>query len=238
MNGPLATTKRVASVAAALTAALLVIMSIPVESASMQTPSIGGGDCWQAGTPFTCRTSFPASRPWMYFRAVDHFSTSIGSWGPPANGAVNAWNGAPGPQYYSFSARSNDTIINLNFGCDGCAPQHGRNDLNGKAGLTWNCNSAGYCADTDVAMNIYYSDVYINGTYMATAPDTSVQNVFAHESGHAMGLAHNFYDSSALMYPIQRGNPPPQGPKSNDLGSYPGCAGGGLGIFCIYAWGR
>jgi hypothetical protein len=149
-------------------------------------------------------------------------------WLPIAKAAAAAWNGAPGPQFYSFTARSNDTWIYLNYAATG---QHGL--TSGLDGLTWNCIGT-YCSDANVSMRVDYTDVYINHDLMDGDTNAHIQNVFAHESGHGMGLFHNFTDPAALMYPVKSNV---GGPTTHDLGAFPGCNGSAQGINCVYGWG-
>jgi hypothetical protein len=62
-----------------------------------------------------------------------------------------------------------------------------------------------------------------------------VANVFEHESGHAMLLAHDEWDGSSIMYPI--GNSGITTPDTNDIGASPGCQYAGFGLRCIYGSG-
>ncbi len=149
-----------------------------------------------------------------------------------AQAAVNAWNSAPGPQYYSFTPHSNDTWVYLKDS------HSGHHDLtNDLYGMTWNCplNGGGACYDGGRAMNAQWSEIYFNHNTMDGLSNAAVQFTFAHESGHAMMLAHNMIDTGSVMYPAL--NPAVGGPNGNDIGAYPGCAAAGFGIRCIYGSG-
>jgi len=67
------------------------------------------------------------------------------------------------------------------------------------------------------------------------ACNATVQHVFAHESGHAMMLAHNPLEADAIMYPSN--DPRAVAPNGNDTGAHPGCSVGGFGTRCIYGSG-
>jgi hypothetical protein len=81
------------------------------------------------------------------------------------------------------------------------------------------------------AMSTQWSEIYINRDYFANctypACNGSVQHVFAHESGHAMMLAHNPLDTDAIMGAGTGAQT--VAPNGNDIGAYPGCSGVGLG---------
>ena len=83
-------------------------------------------------------------------------------------------------------------------------------------------------------MNIYWTDIYLNHDVLDSKDTAHIQNTFAHESGHGMGLFHNFYDSNAIMYPA---NTTVGKPDASDWGIYPGCSSGGHGTDCVYGWG-
>ncbi len=197
------------------------------------TESIADGDCWRAGTPLTCRNTWSGKNTNIYFRAIDQFSSGAPGWVTGAQAAVNAWNSAPGPQYYSFTPLSNDTWVYLKDGHNG---QHGlTKDF---YGMTWNCplNGGGACYNDGRAMNAQWSEIYLNHDKLDGASDAIVQSVFAHESGHAMMLAHNMIDTSSIMS-LDRDRSRIVGPNGNDIGSYPGCSAAGFGIRCIYGSG-
>jgi hypothetical protein len=192
----------------------------------------GNGDCWQPYTPLMCRVTWPGRAYPVYFRAIDQFSSGNSSWRADANAAVNGWNNAPGPQWYSFTAHTNDTWIYLNYS------QSGSYDLTDSLdGITWNCDRSYYCDDTGtVGMSIYWTDIYINHIPLDFQPidHQKIQETFGHESGHGMGLAHNMTDSTSLMwYTINHVGVP----NAHDTGIYPGCSNNGHGTMCIYGAG-
>jgi hypothetical protein len=210
-----------------------------VEASGSDTPSLpyvngsaGNGDCWQPTTPLMCRTAWPGRNQLIYFRAIDQFSSQRPGWRTDANNAVNAWNNAPGPQLYSFTNHTGAKPIYLNYDFSG---DHDLNDL--IDAITWNCNASHYCDDTGTTpMAIAWTDVYMNSTILDFVPidHAKIQEAFGHESGHGMGLAHNFTDPSALMYyKVNHVG----APNAHDTGLYPGCASGGHGVICIYGWG-
>jgi hypothetical protein len=83
---------------------------------------------------------------------------------------------------------------------------------------------------------IYWTDVYMNSSVLDFQPidHAKIQEAFGHESGHGMGLAHNFSDNTSLMYyQVNRVG----APNAHDWGGYPGCLSGAHGTSCIYGWG-
>lgn len=213
-------------VMAAVAACAVVGIVAPMAIAA-DTPTLGSGDCWQPGTPALCRDTWTGTNTFVYFRAIDNFSSSAPSWATPAQSAVTSWDLAIGPQYYSYTPTTNDTWVYLNYSSTG---QHDLTDST-VLGTTWNCTSAAYCTDGWAAIHISWSDVYLNHNALSSSAD--VQQTVAHESGHAMGLWHN-PSSSSLMYPTTGGASTPQ---TMDIGGYPGCYLGSLGLRCIYGQG-
>jgi hypothetical protein len=210
-------------------AALALYVAAPVVAVASDTPSAQNGDCWQSTTPFTCRVTWLGRSTYVYFRAIDQFSSQRSGWTTPAQNAVIAWSTAPGPQFYSFSPHTNDTWIYMTYSSTG---QHGL--LSSYTAITWNCDQSSYCTDTNVAMNIYWSDIYLNHDVLDGRSSAQIQNTFGHESGHGMGLAHNTTDSSSIMWPVQTTI---GAPDASDWGTYSGCSSGGHGTDCIYGWG-
>ena len=82
-------------------------------------------------------------------------------------------------------------------------------------------------------MMVRWSEIYFNRDTLHGASAQAMTALFAHESGHAMLLAHNPYDLTSVMYSVVF----PTAPNANDYGAYPGCANGGYGTRCIYGEG-
>lgn len=199
--------------------------------ASNDTPSFNNGDCWQPGTNTTCTWNHINVKDSVYFRAIDNFtSQGYASWSTPIHAAVNAWNSAPGPQYYSFTAHANDVWQYINVSYSG---SHGLTD--DYTGMTWLCDyrKTPSCSNAPPTnpVQIWYSQMYLNATRLSTMGANAIQSATAHESGHGMGLAHNPLDSSSIMWPNLPGN---LVPDASDWGLSPGCANGGHGTRCIY----
>jgi hypothetical protein len=210
--------------------AIMIWLFVSLSAAAGNTPSLGNGDCWRTGTPYTCIVTWSGKSKAVFFRAIDQFSSQRPAWYNDANTAVYNWNAFSGPQYYAWQAHSNDTWIYLNYSTDG---QHGL--CCGYLAITWLCDRGGSCEDSlSTPINIYWADVYLDHNNMDSQGDTVLTNVFAHESGHGMGLAHNTSDTNSVMNPNYHSA---AGPDSNDGGTYPGCSSGGFGINCIYGWG-
>jgi hypothetical protein len=203
------------------------LLTVVVQAAG-DTPTTGGGDCWRSGTPLWCRDTWAGRSSTILFRAIDDFSGGAPGWSNGINGAVSAWNAAPGPQYYSFSPASNDTWVYLHDDWTG------RHDLSSDTvAITWNCRSDGYCTDNAQAFEVDWTEIYGNHDDLDNTSDTVIQNAFAHESGHAMGLFHS-ENAEDLMAPEQNNA---TAPSAADIGTYPGCSNGGAGIRCVYGSG-
>ena len=169
---------------------------------------------------------------WLYIRLIDQFSGSGGSaWYSAAENARYLWSTANGPQILSWSAHSNDSWMYLNYSWTG---QH---DLQSSWwGITWNCDNLGACQDYGWAINIKWTDIYLNRDNMDTGGYNTRTNTFAHEIGHGFGLAHHS-DPARLMNPVVSSTV--LGPTDpGDIGKSPACYYGGSewGIRCIYNW--
>lgn len=214
-----------------LTSALVGPAAILAHAAD--TPSLGGGDCWRSGTPTTCAWNHAGIQGTsVYFRAIDQFSSSRPNYRTPADNAVNAWNAAPGPQFYHWASYPNDVWIYLNVSSTG---NHGL--TSSLAGITWLCPYPSGACESSLTQSIrfWYSNVYLNTSIVDCTcySDADRQHLWAHESGHGMGLAHNVSPSLSLM----TDNYSVVGPQVTDTGKYPGCSNSGFGTNCIYGWG-
>lgn len=198
--------------------------------ANNDTPSYNNGDCWQAGTNTTCTWNHLSIKGAVYFRAIDNFTgQGYAAYSTPIHAAVNAWNSAPGPQYYSFTAHSNDVWQYINVSHSG---SNGLTDS--LTAITWLCDyQTKACGDVYPSnpVEIWYTNLYLNATRLDTMGANAIQSATAHESGHGMGLWHNSVDSSSIMWPNLPGN---LVPDASDWGTSPGCANGGHGTRCIY----
>jgi hypothetical protein len=138
-----------------------------------------------------------------------------------------------GPQWYSFSPRTNDTFVYIQDNHNG---DWGLNST--FLGITWNCPTGGPCIRSNQApLNVQWTEIHLNHDTLDGQSNGYIQNVATHESGHAMILAHNYADAGSIMYPFA--NPSIGGPNNNDIGTSPGCANTyGMGLRCIYGSGN
>jgi hypothetical protein len=224
--------------AAALVAVEAVLFAIITGSAvtpvlAGDTLPIGGsswsnnGDCWQSQTPEMCRTSWQGKDSPIYMRIIDQLNNA--QLHNDAGLACRNWNSAPGPQLCSYTPTSGDTFTYLKRDDSVPAPN----------GYTWNC-VPGACPTGNDAGNILWSEIFVPVANLQEATACGITmfwstQVFAHELGHAYGLAHHGIQCSNQAVMTQ-GEHSFLGPTSIDIGPFPGCSRGpGTGgIRCIY----
>jgi hypothetical protein len=183
----------------------------------------GVGTCWTGAQ--LCRNTWSGQHQSIYFRAIDQFSSNSSwnsSWTTQVQNAVNAWNQAPGPQWYSFTPHTNDTWNYITASNGGPGNEYG-------VGTNYYANGQPCGGCTGV---VEWTQIVLFIPTIQGGPQNIVAQTVAHESGHAMLLGHNPVTASALMYPQQNGN---TGPTGYDLGT-DGCQYGGFGVFCVYGW--
>ena len=105
----------------------------------------------------------------------------------------------------------------------------------GIVGVTWNCNINNFCSNQNIAMNVKWTDIYLNRTAMDGLDNIHRENAFSHEIGHGLGLFHHF-DPARLMHPLSTNILGPKNP--GDIGILPPCSQANEGgIRCVYNWG-
>jgi len=177
-----------------------------------------------------CRTTWTGRASPIYMRIIDQLNDS--ALHSSATSACNNWNVAAGPQYCSWTARANDTWTYLKL--------HSNPFFGPFYAYTYNCVS-GACPTSNNAGNILWSEVYVridlhdSQSHPCTGQSGHwAPQVFAHELGHAYGLAHHGANCSniALMSPGTLKT----APTTIDIGPFPGCSGaaGTGGVRCIY----
>lgn len=176
-----------------------------------------------------CRTTYTGQGSSIYMRIIDQLAgnTELHN---RADEACNNWNTAPGPQFCSWNAATNDTWTYLKINDSLSAPN----------GVTYNCVS-GACPTSNNAGNIQWSEIYVPQANTQNLPNPCngvygywATPIFAHELGHAYGLAHHGAACSGVTLMTQgSGN---HGPTSIDIGPFLGCSSGpGTGgVRCIY----
>jgi hypothetical protein len=199
----------------------IAVSSVIFPSAAYAGHQYGGGDCWQYGTPLTCRVSWASGdHHHVYLRVINQLSNST-LWNAAVTGCSH-WNGSPGPQYCHTTPYTNDSWVYFK-----------RNDQIGAPnGVTYNCNVNGYCSDVIQAMNIYWTEIYEpkdNTNYASV-----LVPIAAHELGHALALAHHGAPGSNVALMTQ--GTTRTYPNSIDIGPQPPCSGasGASGVRCIY----
>lgn len=217
---------------------------LPSWTQSSHTRPIQGADSWRTQPIIEGRAScaYPCHSTNLYFRAIDRYSSRQPGWITSVQAGVSAWNQSP--VFYSFTPQPNDTQTWIYASFPGDTPGNCGSFLgSGAYGVTIDYDQFGNPSSTWQAMSIYFTDVCLNQNNLPSSGGALLQNVTAHELGHTVGLAHNFRDSTSLMWPY--GQTSVLGPSSNDWGSpAPGCPNrdatyGGLGggAMCIYGWG-
>jgi hypothetical protein len=218
------------AVEAIVLSAVAFIATAPPALAGDSYPQGSNGDCWRVGTPEMCRTTWTGKNSSIYMRMIDQLGdNTLHNY---AGTACSNWNTAPGPQFCSYNAGSRDTWTYLKI-----------NDfLSAPNGLTYNCVN-GSCPTSNNAGNILWTEIYVphaNGQSSTNPCNNKNQvwavQVFAHELGHAYGLAHHGAACANITLMTQGDVGNFMGPTNTDIGPFPGCSGaaGTGGVRCIY----
>jgi hypothetical protein len=218
--------------------AVVFLINAPAASAGDTLPSggttwAGNGDCWQPQTPTMCRTVWAGRGSQIHMTIIDQMNDT--GYHNSAGAACNNWNAASGPQWCSYTSSNPptpDTWTYLKID----------SFLGAINGYTWNCVN-GACPTANSAGNILWSEIYVppapgNNQNLAHPCDGQVGNystaVFAHELGHAYGLAH--HGAACTNVTVMTQGSKLTMPTFADIGPFPGCSSGpGTGgLRCIY----
>jgi len=171
-----------------------------------------------------CRTAFYSGNGHtIYLRIINQLNDNT-LWNYTVT-ACNNWDRAPGPQYCSSGARTNDSWDYFKRDDNQVAPN----------GYTWNCVN-GQCPTSNNAGDIVWSGIFL--TSGDDAYGSLIISISGHEIGHSYGLAHHGPAGSNQALMTQ--GTTLQSPNSNDLGPKPACAtnpvgaNGTGGTRCIY----
>ena len=187
----------------------------PLASDALAGHTFGGGDCWRPTTPLMCRTNWPGRGTVLEkIRAIDQMGN--GTLSADLGTAINNWTSAPGPQSFSTVATSGDSFNYYKLDQSIQAPN----------GYAWLCRP-GACP-SNVPLNEQWSEIYVTTGNTSTGLNVPI---FAHESGHSLGLDHHPQGNSIMQQGTRL-----RGPTANDWGPVPPCQGaaGFLGTRCIY----
>lgn len=166
-------------------AALLLLWSVP--NAAADTPTIAGGDCWQATTPLTCTTHWAGANTFDYFYVENDVGSSAPSWATGIQAAANAWSDFPGPQILATTYDSSHNPITTHV----YYSQTGDNGLNSSDyGVTWLCPQSGPCIDVVQATDIWYSKIFLNHYAIDGTPGACFNVAVEHELGHIAWGSH------------------------------------------------
>lgn len=207
---------------------LTAILAFTLPQSASAAPSYVNGDCWRSDTPLWCRTTWSTGSTLAIY-VIDNFAGARPMWEPALDYAIGQWNGVPGPQRVSRQRQTNDSWVFYE------ASATGQDALQaGQFGVTWECNSSNYCTPGFESMYVSYNSIKLNTTELDRYPIGSNNSTQAHETGHALGLAHSA-DTNQLMY-YQYGENKPA--TVADTGILPPCAGSDdqHGLRCIYNW--
>jgi hypothetical protein len=202
---------------------------LPGGSLALAGHTLAGGDCWQAGTPLLCRTTWNNTYRQVDLSLFDQFSQVRPAWETNAETACNNWhNYSPASDILCHWTPVGASRIYLKTGTNGT------HDLSSSIyAVTWNCNINHVCLDTNTAQNIWYTEIYFNTSGSLDGVSSAVRTkVFAHELGHALGLYHH----ETVGYLMRQGPYTTSGPSAGDYGQLPACSGGATtwGVRCIY----
>jgi hypothetical protein len=183
-----------------------------------------------------CRETWTNDTSKLNVKLIDQFSPTYSYLYAPAAAAGASWNAAiSGRMYMSFGTQANETYVYLKTGTNG---QYYLGA--GVYGIHSPCTHISCYLGSSAPMNVWYSEVYVNVSELATSTVWLRQWAFAHELGHALMLTHHTSGTNALMYDYPVGNPTGiNGPVALDVGhSSPICRADKTtwGARCIYGW--
>lgn len=225
------------SVQFGLVLAIMILMGSAIRDSSTAKAghSIGTADCYNGNPSTMCFTMWPGPANILPIHVENQYSGSP-CWNPSWTNAftygANAWT-SPGstPTVVSFGYEWPSmgwVFLNCHFGL---AP--------GVLGYTDRCPPSSACQvnNTVIPTNNDYAVLWFND---GSVNPGNGQQIFVHELGHALGLAH--HDTNNTCNTVMRTSagscPWVNTPLSLDFGNLPPCSGStaNRGVRCIYHW--